>query len=309
MIFVIFVAALLITVAATSYYTYKKVFLAKRKKQEECVEVTRYSEAENAKIRELIRSFEEIPPEDVYITSFDGLRLHAAYYHVADGAPLDIQFHGYNGNAVRDFCGGNKVSRDAGRNSLVIDHRAHGRSEGKTITFGVKERTDCLSWVEYAVGRFGKDVKISLAGVSMGAATVLMASSLELPENVRAIVADCGYSSPSAIIKKVAKDRGLPPSLVYPFIWLGAFLFGGFRLNEASAAEAVSESRIPILIIHGEEDGFVPCYMAREIYDACASEKKLLTVPGAGHGLSYLADDKLYEKTVNDFLEKYLKTK
>lgn len=306
MLWIIIFAALLTAAAAMSYYTYRKVFLAKRKKQEDCVNVTRYSQAENDRIRELIREFRNIGGEDVYIRSFDGLMLHGVYYHVADGAPLDIQFHGYNGNAVRDFCGGNKVSRDAGRNSLVIEHRAHGLSQGKTITFGIKERRDCLSWVEYAIGRFGRDVKITLAGVSMGAATVLMAISLGLPENIKAIIADCGYSSPKAIIRKVARDQGFAPWLVYPFIWLGGRIFGGFNLTEASAVSSVAESNIPVLIIHGEADNFVPCCMAREIYDACRSEKELLTVPGAGHGLSYLIDSQLYEETVNDFLRRFL---
>lgn len=304
---IIIFAALLTAAAAISYYTYKRVFVAKRKKQEDCVNVTRYSEAENERIRELIREFREIHGEDVYIRSFDGLRLHGVYYHVAEGAPLDIQFHGYNGNAIRDFCGGNKVSREAGRNTLVIEQRAHGQSEGKTITFGIKERRDCLSWIEYAVKRFGDDIKISLAGVSMGASTVLMAVSLGLPDNVKAIVADCGYSSPGEIIRKVARDQGFLPWLIYPFIWLGGRIFGNFNLNEAGAAAAAAESRIPILIIHGEEDDFVPCYMAKEIYDACNCEKELIMVPGAGHGLSYLVDSSLYERTVNDFLGRFLK--
>ena len=306
MLWIIIFAALLAAAAAMSYLTYREVFRAKRKKQEACLSVTKYSDEENAVIKRLIEEFREIPAEDVYIRSFDGLLLHGMYYHVADNAPLDIQLHGYNGNAFRDFCGGNKVSREAGRNSLVVEQRAHGLSQGETIPFGIRERRDCLSWVEYAIGRFGKDVKITLAGVSMGAATVLMAISLGLPENVKAIIADCGYSSPKAIIRKVARDQGFVPWLVYPFIWLGGRIFGGFNLTEASAVSSVAESKIPVLIIHGEADNFVPCYMAREIYDACRSEKELLTVPGAGHGLSYLIDSQLYEETVNDFLRRFL---
>ena len=129
----------------------------------------------------------------------------------------------------------------------------------------------------------------------MGAATVLMASDLGLPKNVKAIVADCGYSSPKAIINKVMRDSGLPDKLMYPFVWLGAMVFGKFNLTESSAVSAV--------IIHVGADDFVPCYMAEEIYKACRSEKKLLIVPGAGHGMSYLVDKDLYEKTVKDFIK------
>lgn len=303
MIWIIIIAALILTAAAISYYAYRKAFLSDRKRQEDWDGFIRRAGEEGPQVRELMEQLKEITAEDVFINSFDGLKLHGRYYHVKDGAPLDIQFHGYNGNAMRDFCGGNKISRESGHNSLLIDQRAHGMSRGKTISFGINERKDCLSWVRYAVERFGEDTEIVLSGVSMGAATVLMASDLGLPKNVKAIVADCGYSSPKAIINKVMRDSGLPDKLMYPFVWLGAMVFGKFNLTESSAVLAVSESDVPILIIHGGADDFVPCYMAEEIYKACRSEKKLLIVPGAGHGMSYLVDKDLYEKTVKDFIK------
>ena len=303
MVWIIIIAALILTAAALSYYAYRKAFLSDRKRQEDWDGFIRRAGEEGPQVRELMEQLKEITAEDVFINSFDGLKLHGRYYHVKDGAPLDIQFHGYNGNAMRDFCGGNKISRESGHNSLLIDQRAHGMSQGKTISFGINERKDCLSWVRYAVERFGEDTEIVLSGVSMGAATVLMASDLGLPKNVKAIVADCGYSSPKAIINKVMRDSGLPDKLMYPFVWLGAMVFGKFNLTESSAVSAVSESDVPILIIHGGADDFVPCYMAEEIYKACRSEKKLLIVPGAGHGMSYLVDKDLYEKTVKDFIK------
>lgn len=303
MIWIIIIAALILTAAAISYYAYRKAFLSDRKRQEDWDGFIRRAGEEGPQVRELMEQLKGITAEDVFINSFDGLKLHGRYYHVKDGAPLDIQFHGYNGNAMRDFCGGNKISRESGHNSLLIDQRAHGMSRGKTISFGINERKDCLSWVRYAVERFGEDTEIVLSGVSMGAATVLMASDLGLPKNVKAIVADCGYSSPKTIINKVMRDSGLPDKLMYPFVWLGAMVFGKFNLTESSAVSAVSESDVPILIIHGGADDFVPCYMAEEIYKACRSEKKLLIVPGAGHGMSYLVDKDLYEKTVKDFIK------
>lgn len=303
MIWIIIIAALILTAAAISYYAYRKAFLSDRKRQEDWDGFIRRAGEEGPQVRELMEQLKGITAEDVFINSFDGLKLHGRYYHAKDGAPLDIQFHGYNGNAMRDFCGGNKISRESSHNSLLIDQRAHGMSQGKTISFGINERKDCLSWVRYAVERFGEDTEIVLSGVSMGAATVLMASDLGLPKNVKAIVADCGYSSPKAIINKVMRDSGLPDKLMYPFVWLGAMVFGKFNLTESSAVSAVSESDVPILIIHGGADDFVPCYMAEEIYKACRSEKKLLIVPGAGHGMSYLVDKDLYEKTVKDFIK------
>lgn len=306
MILILIVAALIISVAAISYYTYRQVFLADRKRQGNYMRGTERAGRKSEQLREMIKEFSEIRAEDVYIYSFDGLKLHGRYYHICDDVPLDIQFHGYNGNAFRDFCGGNKISREAGRNSLVVDQRAHGMSEGRTITFGINERKDCLSWIEYAIDRFGPETEIILSGVSMGASTVLMALSLELPGNVKAVIADCGYSSPKAIIKKVTGDRGFPPGLVYPFIWLGGLIFGRFCLTDLSAAASASASKVPVLIIHGEADDFVPSYMADEIYSACGSEKDILIVPGAGHGLSYVVDSDLYERTVKEFISKHV---
>lgn len=148
---------------------------------------------------------DELTFESVFITSFDGVKLYARYYHVRDGAPLQIQFHGYRGSALLDFCGGNKLAREIGHNTLVVDQRAHGKSGGNTITFGINERYDCLSCINYAVERSGKETPIFLSGVSMDAATVLMASELNLPDNVIGIIADSPYSSPEEIIRKVCR--------------------------------------------------------------------------------------------------------
>lgn len=243
--------------------------------------------------------------EPVWITTFDGHKLFARYYHVADGAPLQIQFHGYKSHAVLDFSGGSYLASMLGQNALVVDQRSHGQSEGRSITFGIKERKDILNWVDYANQRFGTDTKIILCGLSMGAATVLMASELDLPENVVGIMADCPYSSPKEIIKKVCKDTmHLPANLLYPFIWLGAKLFAGFDLEESSPVAAVQKSRIPILIMHGEGDDFVPCDMSRKIQAANPEKVTLVTVPDAGHGLAYMVNPPIYEKAAIAFLQK-----
>ncbi len=250
----------------------------------------------------LIHELDVIPYERIFIRAYDGTRLSARYYHVADGAPLQIQFHGYRGSGVRDFCGGNKLARELGHNTLLVDQRAHGHSGGRTITFGVKERYDCLSWVDYALERFGPDVEIYLAGVSMGAATVLMAAELPLPKNVIGIIADSPYTAPEAIIRKVCRDVKVPPRLGMPLVRLGARLYGHFSLRAASALEAVAHTDIPILLIHGEADSFVPCDMSRELHDAGAGPCWLLTVPKAGHGLSYIVDSRAYAQAASNFI-------
>ena len=216
--------------------------------------------------------------------------------------------HGYRSGAERDFCGGLKFGIEAGVNVLLVDQRAHGKSEGKCLTFGIKERRDCLSWVNYVVSRAGKNCEIVLYGMSMGAATVLMAAGLDLPRNVVGIVADCGYSSPKAIIKKVIREMHYPVFPTYFLVRLGGMLFGGFDIEETSAAAAMDGCDIPVLFIHGDDDRFVPCDMGRENHKHCRSAgKKILVVPAAGHGMSYMTDKKTYLGTVSEFLKAVLK--
>lgn len=240
--------------------------------------------------------------EDVYMTNREGLRLHARYYEIDPDAPLEILFHGYRSCAVRDFSGG--ITREAARgwNMLLVDQRAHGQSEGRCLSFGVCERWDCLDWIEWARGRFGAEKPVVLAGISMGAATVLMAAGLSLPENVRGVLADSGYTSPRDIIRTVMRSMHCP-MLVYPLVRLGGWLFGGFDVNSAGAEQALRSCRVPVLLFHGEDDRFVPCEMSRRSFAACASEKRLVTVPGAGHGLSYLIDKAGYEAELTAFLD------
>lgn len=240
--------------------------------------------------------------EHVYIKARDGVRLAALYHHIADDAPLHIQFHGYRGSPYRDFCGGNKLAYDMGHNTLVICQRAHNESGGHTISFGIKERFDCLSWIDYANERFGSDKKIIISGLSMGASTVLMAAAEPLPENVCGIIADCPYSSPKEIILKVCASMGLPPRFCYPLIYFGALIFGSFNLTECDALRGAKNAKVPVLLIHGEADDFVPIEMSRRIADENHEMVRLYTFPGAGHGLSYMVSCEEYTQIAVDFI-------
>jgi len=151
------------------------------------------------------------------------------------------------------------------------------------------------------IDHFGTEVKIILTGISMGAATVVIASGQKLPENVVGVLADCGYSSAKEIIQKCAADMKLPPKLVYPFIRLGGKLFGHFDVDETSPMEAIQNCRLPVIFFHGEADDFVPASMSKALYDACPSPKRLVIVPGADHGLSYPANKAEYLRHVAEF--------
>jgi pimeloyl-ACP methyl ester carboxylesterase len=257
--------------------------------------------------RDLISTLERREFEPVSINSRSGGILHGKYYHVRDGAPLDIMFHGYKSGAIHDFAGGAKESLSLGHNLLLVDQRGHGMSHGRTITFGVKERFDALDWSEYAVSRFGGGISITLVGISMGAATVICASELPLPAEVRGIIADCPCSSGELIIKKIASEMGFPPKLVFPFIRLGGIVFGGFDVCERTPLDAAEHARVPMLLIHGDGDSFVPCQMSRDIAERYSAELTFEVFPEAGHGTSYLYDTERYRKALSDFYSKILK--
>ena len=304
----IILIAILAAVLVISFGIYWAVFHSPDRRQNIDRNIPRLPElkARGADTQKFIVRFEKVPFETVYTTSSDGLRLRGRLYMTAEDAPFVIGFHGYRGTPMRDLSAGVYTYFDCGCNVLLIEHRAHCGSEGHTITYGVKERYDCLRWIEFVRERFGEDRPVVLAGISMGAATVLMASGLDLPSNVRGIIADAPFTSPEAIIHTVCSSIHLPYFVVGPFIRLAARLYAGIGLRDADAAEAVKRTPVPILLIHGEADGFVPCEMGRQIAAANPEMIELHTFPDAGHGLSFLVDQPRYERLVRDFLSRVL---
>jgi pimeloyl-ACP methyl ester carboxylesterase len=289
---------------AAAFYCYKRIFFCRKRKplaenEFELPDGEIY-EVYRDEIINWVKMTRNMPYEYIETRSDDGLLLRGRYYECQKGAPVELLFHGYRGDAERDLSGGVERCFALNRNVILIDQRGCGRSEGKVTTFGVKERKDCLRWVETAIQRFGDDVTLILGGVSMGAATVMMAASEPLPKNVVCVMADCGYSSQKEIIQKVVKEMKLPVWLVYPFIKLGARLFGRFRLEETTPIECVQKARVPVIFLHGDADDFVPCDMSRRLYEACTSEKALAIIPNAGHGLAFPVEKETYLKAIKD---------
>lgn len=248
-----------------------------------------------------MKETEKIPYKECHIKSFDGLTLYGNYYEYKKGAPIELMLHGYRGLKERDLCGGVQRCFSLKRNALIVDLRACGKSEGNVISFGINESRDCLKWIDYIINNIDKDAKIILTGISMGASTVLITAGQELAPNVIGVVADCGFTSAKDIIKKVIKDMHLPPSVVYPFIKLGALIYGRFNLEETSAIKSLKNCKIPIIFFHGDNDDFVPQYMSEQNFKELKSKKVLYIAKGAGHGLSYLVDKEGYLKTINNF--------
>ena len=296
------IAAVEIAVLAVSFVCFMLTFYHPRKKPKkdgeyDLPEGPAYKPFHEKMIawQDLLR---DLPHEEIEITSRDGLTLRGRYYEYAKGASLEILFHGYKGGSVRDLSGAVERCFKLKRNAIIVDQRAHGNSEGRVITFGVKEKFDCLDWIVFATERFGKDQKIIITGISMGAATVLMAAGETLPDNVVCVIADCPYSSARKMILKTIGEMHLPPKLLYPFVRLGGIIWGDF---DPSPIEAVKRAKVPIMFIHGDSDGFIPCEMTLKMHKICPSPKILFIAKGADHGLAFPMDEAGYYKTVHEF--------
>ncbi len=247
------------------------------------------------------------PCEEWQIQSHDGLLLSARYFKNGESDKTIILFHGFRSSGEHDFSCAFKMYFDFGFNILIPDQRAHGKSEGKYICYGVLERFDALCWIEKLNAELGSDQAIFLSGVSMGASTVLMASGLELPENVKGIIADCGFTSPEAIIKKVmCEDMKIPSFPLYFGAATVSRLLAGCDFKY-STLDALKSCRLPVLFIHGRADNFVPFYMGEENFAACPTEKTAIWVEGAGHGTSFLYETERCVKALKEFIDKNIK--
>lgn len=249
----------------------------------------------------------EQPHEDVYQTAFDGLKLHAAYFPAirenGGRKRVVICFHGYTSRGLADFTGLTDYYFRKGYAMLHPDARAHGDSEGEYIGFGCLDRKDALGWIDWVIEKCGEDVEIFLHGISMGGATVLMASGMELPPQVKGIISDCGFTSPKEVFTHVLKTMyHLPAFPVIPAADKINRKLAGYGMDECNAKREVAKAKIPILFIHGSKDTFVPVSMCHELYDCCASPKKKLIVEGAAHGESYFKNMKAYEQALDEFM-------
>lgn len=247
------------------------------------------------------------PHEDVYQKSGDGLNLHAVYFPQEQDR-LVICFHGYTGQAMSDFSGLSEYYLTRGYSMLQVDQRAHGKSEGEYIGFGCLDRIDACAWIDWVIRQCGESVKIVLHGISMGASTVLMTSGLSLPPQVKGVISDCAFTSPKEVFTHVLHSMYHMPA--FPIMQITDSINqkkAGYGLDECNAAREVRKAKVPILLIHGDADTFVPCSMCDEIEKNCASRTTKLIVKGAAHAESYYKDMEAYEQAMTEFLEGVMK--
>ncbi len=245
--------------------------------------------------------------ELVEIESHDGLKLVGHWFGCENPKRVIVAMHGWRSGWARDFGVIAPFWRENDCAVLYPEQRSQGASEGEYMSLGLLERHDCVRWANWVHERMGSELPMYLAGVSMGATTVLMTAADELPENVRGIVADCGFVSPHTIWRHVVGNN-----LHIPYSGFRAAVADKQCRNrihmgtqEYSTVEALKNSKVPVMLIHGEDDTFVPVTETRKNYEACTSDKHLFIVPGAGHGMSYVVDKAGYEQQVLHFWELY----
>ncbi len=252
-------------------------------------------------VKFLITRLRNVPCEHVFISSFDKKKLHARLYRKEDSDTVVIMFHGYRGTACRDFSGGAYDMQELGFNVILADERAHGLSEGHTITFGAKEKLDARKWIDYARKEFGEDKRIILVGISMGGATVLLTSDYLKEGDL--VIADCPYSTTKEILYNTTKQMvKFGTGFFYGLLNLSSIIFAHVNLNKDNADEHIKKTKAKILIIHGDSDTLVPHALSYRLKEKYPDKITYELFPGAEHGLCYLADNDRYKKVIKGFV-------
>lgn len=250
--------------------------------------------------------------EWVEIDSDDGLKLRGIYFPCGDtdggrSGKAALCVHGYSSTGLIDYALIAHYYLKMGMDVLIIDNRAHGRSEGRYVGFGYMDRFDIKRWIKFLIGREGEDCQILLHGISMGGTAVLMASGTPLPRQVKLIVSDCAFSSAYAELSSVIQKRfHLPPAALMPALNLLTRIFAGYWLSDCNACKEVRKSRTPTLFMHGSRDSFVPLPMAYELFEACAAPKEIFIINGSSHAEDYYKDPASYEREIQKMTEIYM---
>ena len=265
-----------------------------------------YEDSPYARFREWGEQLRDTPHETVEITSRDGLKLVGHWFGAESPKRVILAAHGWKACWYRDFGYSYPFLRDENCSVLYIEQRGQGESEGRYIGFGLLERFDVIDWLGWIEQRCGTEIPVYLLGVSMGATTVLMASGQELPPNGKGIIADCGFTSPTAIWKHVARE-GLHLPFLITDLYSRALCRRMIGVSPASysTVDALKTNQVPVLFVHGQDDTFVPVSMTKENYEACVAPKEIMIVPGAIHGLSYAVAKEAYEEKERQFWSKY----
>ena len=261
------------------------------------------SQETKEKVKKSMLFLENVKKEEVSILSDDNLKLYGNLYQIDNPRACIILFHGWKTYGLYDFLQFTEFLIRNNINVLIVTQRAHQQSEGKRIGFGILERYDVKNWVKFVENKY-PNLPIIIEGISMGCSSVLYASNLELSNNVKFIIGDCGFTSPYDEFEYLCKKYKAPYKLILPGVRLVFKLFAHYEIK-TNTKSCLEHSKYPILFIHGKSDTFVPFYMGEENFNACKSEKEMLSVEDAEHGLSYIVQKEMCERVILAWIEKY----
>ena len=311
-IFLIVILSILVLTFTLAYIIFVRVSVRAKPRKRDLHSLFTQNKFDLVGEDELARALEwssQHVSDDICIKSDDGLTLHASLINVENAKGVIIVFHGYRSFGARDFCLQLPMLHEAGYNIILVDQRSHGRSEGKYIYYGTKEHKDALLWRKKASEIYGDGMPIALYGLSMGAATVLMASG-EIKEDdaqVKCVIADCPFYDTYEIIKHVLwKYNKIYPQPIIHFVKFWCRLIADFNMNSPSCAEKAKASSLPFLIFHGTEDKFVPTECSLRLKNELGDKAKLVLIDKARHAEAVYYDKELYRRELIDFLSEHM---
>ncbi len=291
------------TLISASFCIYEKVFRGNSELREQILEDARDDTSLTVQMR--VKTYDDmqaLPHERLEMLSRDAITLRADWYPNGESKKTAILLHGWRSAPWWDYGGVFEDLYIAGYSILAVSQRALFESDGRYVTYGVRESEDLMDWIDLICKRFGSDRRIALMGVSMGAATVLLTTGKPLPETVKCAVSDCSYTKASELFKEGAHGW-------LPISRLCVDLVSRMKTHSsyfpANCLKAVAKSKTPTFFVHGDADEVVPYRMLNELYSACSAPKEKWTVPGAKHGEAYAADPEGYRMRILPFLECY----
>ena len=317
MIIIVILAAVIILLGAATAYFFNVAFVTDRERimknpsvWEEATPEDKIKESPSVApylqtMREEAKRIRELSPEKWETVSFDGVPLSARFVKADNMRGIVLMMHGFRSNPLHDMACAVRYFNSLGFGCLLPWQRAHGESGGKYLYYGTREKYDVKAWAELLLQKY-PDLPVILDGVSMGATSVLMASGLDLPSNVKGIIGDCGFTSPEEIFKSVMKNIFHLP--YFPLLHItssAAKIIMKIDLKE-SVTDAVKKNKLPVIIAHGQDDGLVPYSMGAEIYEAVKQSGALswfVSVPKADHGLSYMVAPDVYKRAINELFD------
>lgn len=282
---VLFTVAILLLIYYTiSYFIYRQIMLDYNKPPVDLVDHS------DPFYKDSYLWFQDIPKEDIYIKSYDSLKLHAYYIPSFNKKSNNVAIivHGYQSKATDMIIIG-KMYAELGFQVILVDMRGHGESEGNFTSFGYYEKYDLKKWINYALRTYGSDVNILIHGVSMGSATTMMVTGLDIPENIKFLLLDSGFTYVKETFTNTRKSNGL--KIFYPGLNLVTYTKHKFTFNMISPIKQMEKNTIPFLIVQGDKDTAVPVSMAKALYNSSpANSKDLLIVQDSKHALGFRDD-------------------